>query len=87
MIEHYENVREAVLGRNSGGGSPWGQALLANRGVAAWMQAAGQWLTPLLPLPPASSVAAASMPALVRQDLVQLMGEVVLTVAEKIHGP
>jgi hypothetical protein len=87
LIEHYEKVREAVLGRDSSCGSRWGQALLASRGVAAWMQAAGQWLTPLLPLPPASSAAAASMPALVRQDLVRLMGEVVLSVAQKSQVP
>jgi len=85
LIEHYEKVREAVLVRDCGGSSRWGQALLVNRGVVAWMQVAGQLLAPLSPLPAATTatVTGATLPSLVRQDLVQLMGEVVLTVAEK----
>jgi hypothetical protein len=83
LIEHYEKVREAVLGRDSSCGSRWSQALLASRGVAAWMQAAGQLLAPLSPLPAAAPASGAALPSVVREDLVHLMGEVVLTVAQK----
>jgi len=83
LIEHYEKVRQAVLGREASASSRWGQAVLVNRGVAAWMQAAGQLLAPLSPLPAAARVTEATLPSLVRQGLVHLMGEVVLSIAEK----
>jgi hypothetical protein len=83
LIEHYEKVREAVLVRDSSGSSRWGQALLVSRGVAAWLQAAGQLLAPLSPLPTAATLTGTTLPSLIRQDLVHLMGEVVLTVAQK----
>jgi len=89
LTAHYEKVREAVLVRDSSGSSRWGQALLVNRGVVAWMQAAGQLLAPLSPLlaTTTATVTGASLPSLVRQDLVHLMGEVVLTVAQKAEVP
>jgi len=87
LIEHYEKVRQAVLGRQSCGSPRWGQAVLVSRGVAAWMQAAGQLLAPLSPLPAATTATGTTLPSLVRQDLVHLMGEVVLTVAEKAPVP
>ena len=87
MTEHYEKIREAVLGRNPGGSSRWGQAVLVNRGVAAWMQAVGQWLVPLLPLPSAASAVAATVSPQVRQDLVHVLSEAVLTVAQNTQMP
>jgi len=87
LIEHYEKVRAAVLGPNANCGSRWGQALLASRRVAAWMQAAVQWLAPRSPLPVPPTATGATLPLLVRQDLVQLLGEVVLTVAQKAQVP
>ena len=83
LIEHYEKVRQAVLGRDSGCSSRWGQAVLVSRGVAAWMQTAGQLLAPLSPLPAATAATGAALPSVVREDLVHLMGEVVLTIAQK----
>jgi len=82
LIEHYEKIREVVLGRSLGGSSRWGQAVLVNRGVAAWMQAVGPWVAPLRPPPSAASVGTATVPPLVRQDLVHILSEAVLTVAQ-----
>jgi hypothetical protein len=82
MTEHYEKVRAAFLDRDSGGGSRWGQALLLTRGVAAWMRTVGQWLAPQLPPPPKTPVLAPTLPWKLRQPLVELMGQVILTVAK-----
>ena len=82
MIEHYEKVRAAALGRDAGSDSRWGQAVLLRRGVAAWMGTVGHWLAPLLPLASAPPASAPTLPAVLRQPLVELMGQVVLAVAE-----
>jgi hypothetical protein len=86
LIEYYEKIREAVFVHDCSGSSRWGQALLVNRGVVAWMQAAGQLLASLSPLLTTATVTGATLPSLVRQDLVHLMGEVVLTVAQKAEA-
>jgi len=87
LVEHYEKVREQALGRNSGGGSRWGQAVLVNRGVAAWMQAAGPWLAPLIGASPTGPAAPSTVPPMVHRDLVQLLSELVLAAAEKANVP
>ena len=87
LVEHYEKVRQQVLGRNSGCGSYWGQAVLVNRGIVAWMEAAGQWLALLPSASPIGPVAPWIVPPLVHRDLVPLLGEVVLAVAEKTKAP
>lgn len=86
MTEHYEQVRAAVLARN-GVGPRWGQAVLLSRGIVAWMQAMGPALGSLWPLAVAPAAAAEALPALVRQDLIGLMGEIVLNLAQKNQTP
>jgi hypothetical protein len=83
LTEHYEQVRAAVLARNGGVGPRWGQAVLLSRGIVAWMQAMGPALGSLRPLAVAPAAAAEALPALVRQDLIGLMGEIVLNLARK----
>jgi hypothetical protein len=87
LTEHYEKIREAVLGRNPGGSSRWGQAVLVNRGVAAWMQAVGPWVAPLRPPPSAASAVTAPVSPRVPQELVQLLSQAVLTVAQNTQVP
>ena len=72
-----------MLARDGGGASRWGQAVLLGRGIAAGMAAVGQWLVPVRPLPAAPSPLPELLPALIRQDLIHLMSEVVLALAQK----
>ena len=80
LVEHYEKIREQVLGRS--GGPRWGQVLLVDRGVAAWLRAVGEFVAPVLPAPAEPPAAPASISTCVHDDLIRLMGEAVLAAAE-----
>lgn len=87
LVAYYEKVREQALGRNSGGGLRWGQAVLVNRGIVAWMQATGPWLAPLMGVSPTEPAAPSTVPPMVHRDLVQLLSELVLAAAEIAKVP
>jgi hypothetical protein len=80
LVEHYEKIRGQVLGQ--AGGPRWGQTLLLDQGVAAWMRAVGQFVAPALPVPAASPAVLSPLASGVHDDLVRLMGEAVLAAAE-----
>lgn len=80
LTEHYETLRAYVLARNGSSGLRLGQGALMTRGMAAWMQVAGE-LIPAVRSAPWSSGEAASVPQLVQEEVIQLMGEAVMTLA------
>jgi len=78
LTEHYEALRGCVLDRKGSSGMRLGQGAFMARGMAAWMQVAGE----LIPLPrsaPVLSEKAAHVPRLVSNEVIQLMGEAVMT--------
>jgi hypothetical protein len=83
LVEHYERLRQQVLSRNLSSGSRLGQAVLVSRGIVAWMQAVSQTLGSILPAPSTVPLEPISVPDLLHEDLVHLMGEVVLTLARQ----
>jgi hypothetical protein len=46
LSERYEMLRSYVLARNSSSGLRLGQGALMSRGLAAWMQVAGELIVP-----------------------------------------
>src|SRR5690348_1913423 len=42
LTEHYERLRAYVLAQDGSSGLRWGQGALMARGMAAWMQVAGE---------------------------------------------
>ena len=87
LTEYYERLRQEVLGRNPGGNSRLGQAVLVHRGVAAWMHALGPCLTPITAAsPPKVPEASPAVPGSVHEELVRLLGEAVLTLAGTHHS-
>lgn len=78
LTEHYEALRGCVLDRNGSSGMRLGQGAFMARGMATWMQVAGE----LIPPPrsaPVLSEKAAHVPRLVSNEVIQLMGEAVMT--------
>jgi len=57
--------------------------VLVSRGVVAWMGVVSQYLGSILPTPSSGPAAPASVPDFLREDLVQLMGEVILNFARE----
>jgi hypothetical protein len=78
LAEHYETLRGCVLGRKGSSGMRLGQGALMARGMAAWMQVAGELMVPVRSAPVFSSEAA-SVPQFVQDEVIQLMGEAVIT--------
>jgi hypothetical protein len=78
LTEHYETLRAYVLARNGSSGQRLGQGALMARGMAAWIHVAGE-LIPAVRSAPVFSREAASVPQLVQDEVIQLMGEVVMT--------
>jgi hypothetical protein len=82
VTECYERLRQEALGQNPVGNSRLGQAVVVHRGVVAWMQALGPCLTPLTPARPRRTAEPSlAVPGAVQEELVQLLGEAVLTLA------
>lgn len=80
FTEHYEMLRAYVLARNGSSGLRLGQGALMTRGMAAWMLVAGElipaaWSVPVCP------GKAGSVPQLVQDEVIHVMGEAVITLA------
>ena len=78
LTEHYERLRSCVLARNSSSGLRLGMGALMSRGMVAWMQVAGELMASARPLP-LRSTETASIPQLVLDEVIQLMGSAVMT--------
>lgn len=78
LTERYEALRSCVLARNSFSGLRLGQGALMARGMAAWMQVAGELIVPVRSAP-VFSREAASVPQLVQDEVIQVMGAAVMT--------
>jgi len=82
LTEHYEVLRTYVLARVGSSASRLGQAALMARGMAAWIQVAGELATPVRSAPDVEGEAARVAPP-VQDALIQLMGEVVMTLIRR----
>jgi hypothetical protein len=78
LSEQYEILREYVLLRNGTHGLRLGEGVLRARGMVAWMQVVGE-LIPQARSMPAYSGEAVSMPPQVQDEMIQLMGQAVLS--------
>jgi hypothetical protein len=83
LTEHYERLRESVLARKSSSGLRGGHAALTARGMATWIQLAGEPLSPLRCECPPTATEVIHVPPLLQDDLIQLMGEVVMTLVAR----
>jgi hypothetical protein len=83
LIEQYERLRQQVLCRNLSCGSRIGQAVLVSRGVVAWMRAVSQAVASILPACSTMSSDSTGVPDSLREDLVRVMGEAILTLARQ----
>ena len=81
FTQHYEVLRAYVLVRAAASAARLGQGALMARGMAAWMKVAAELAGP------APALAATPRPAMVpppaRDALIQLMGEVVMTLIRR----
>ena len=83
LTERYEQLRESVLARKTASGPRGGHAALTARGMATWIQLARE------PIPPQRSPLlspswdATHVPQLLHDDLIQLMGEAVMTLVAR----
>jgi hypothetical protein len=73
-------LRAYVLARNGSSGLRLGLGTVMTRGLAAWMGVARE-LIPAAPSVPVSSWEAASVPQFVQDEVIQVMGEAVITLA------
>jgi hypothetical protein len=77
LTEQYEMLREYVLRRNGTRGLRLGEGVLMARGLAAWIQVVGELIPRARPVP-AYSCEAASVPAQVQDEMIQIMGQAVM---------
>jgi hypothetical protein len=77
LSEHYETLRAYVLAQN-GSGPRLGQGVLMARGMAAWIAVVGELIPPVRSAPSPSGEAV-SVPLLLQNDVIQLIGEAVMT--------
>lgn len=78
LTEHYERLRGYVLARNNSSSLRLGLGALMSRGMAAWMQVAGELVASARSVP-LCSTEAASVPQLVLDEVIRLMGSAVMT--------
>lgn len=78
LTEQYEMLREYVLLRNGTHGLRLGEGVLMAKGMAAWMQVVGELIPPARSMP-AYSCEAASLPPQVQDEMIQLMGQAVMS--------
>ncbi len=83
LTEHYEQLRESVLAGKSASAGRGGQAALRARGMATWIQLARESILPLRAACPPTAMEVIPIPPPVQDDLIQLMGEVVLTLVTR----
>jgi hypothetical protein len=77
LSEHYEALRAYVLARNDSG-LQLGQGVLMARGMAAWIEVVEELVPPVRSAPSPSSDRL-NIPLLVQSEVIQVMGEAVMT--------
>lgn len=80
LTEQYETLRTYALAGEGTSGLRLGQGVLMARGMATWMQVAGELISSERSTP-VFSVEAAPVPFPVQDELIRLMGEAVITLA------
>jgi hypothetical protein len=83
LTAHYEQLRECVLARKSSWGLRGGHAALTARGMATGIQLAREPIPPLRCECPPTSTEVIKVPPPLQDDLIQLMGEVVMTLVAR----
>jgi len=83
LVERYENLRRHVLSRCIFPEMRPGYGVLVARGVAAWMEVVEDVVRPLQPLFSSAEASPATVPPQVHDDLVRVMGEVVMALTTK----
>jgi hypothetical protein len=78
LTEHYESLRSYVLARNSSSSLRLGMGALMSRGMAAWIQVAGELMAPARSVP-LFSTETASIPQFVMDDVIRLLGSAVMS--------
>jgi len=78
LTEQYEMLREYVLLRNGTRGLRLGEGILMAKGMAGWMQVVGE-LVPTVRSMPACSYEPTSIPAQLQDEMIQLMGQAVMS--------
>lgn len=82
LTEYYEVLRSYVLARAGPSALRLGQGALAARGMAAWIQVAGELMPPTRSAPDVAWGPAGLAPPM-QDSLIQLMGEVVMTLIRR----
>jgi hypothetical protein len=82
FTEQYETLREYVMLRNSTCGLRLGEGVLIARGMAAWMQVVGELIPPARSMP-AYSCEAVSLPPQVQDEMIQVMGQAVMSLLRR----
>jgi len=83
LTERYEQLRESVLARKTASGPRGGHAALTARGMATWIQLAREPIPPLRCECPPDLTEVIQVPPPLHDDLIQLMGEVVMTLVAR----
>ena len=78
LTEQYEMLREYVLLRNRACSLRLGEGALVARGMAAWVKVVGELITPARSVPAPSSETA-RLPPQVQDEMIQLMGQAVMS--------
>jgi len=84
LTDQYEALRAYVTARIGSSGLRLGQGVIMSRGMAAWIRVAGELIPPVRSAPPISC-GELSVPPLIQDDLIHLMGEAVMTLACAEH--
>lgn len=79
LTGQYEMLREYVLLRNGTCGLRLGEGVLVARGMAAWIQVIGELVPPAPPASARPSGEIASIPPHVQDEMIQLMGQAVMS--------
>jgi hypothetical protein len=81
LTQHYEVLRAYVLARVAASAARLGQGALMARGMAAWMKVAAELAGPTPA--PAATRQPVVVPPPAQDALIQLMGEVVMTLIRR----
>lgn len=79
FIDQYETLRSYVLARNCASGLRLGQGALMARGMANWMQVAGDLIPPVQPAAVSCGEMARVVPLPVQDEVIRLMGAAVIS--------
>ncbi len=80
-MDQYETLRAYVTARIGSPGLRLGQGVILSRGMAAWIRVAGELILPVRSAPPISC-GEVNVPPLIQDDLIQLIGEAVMTLVQ-----